>query len=239
MNSTVDIHNNNTFTGGDDLDGLVAFTNTAIKLRGSGNVINAGNQVGPEQPNALVLGLNSTFYQHFVTPGSGNQINGDIELWQSSTMLLFRVAMNSVNFTIWDSSVVELEPSLPGDIVLNVSNVEVFHSSKFGMGGNGAAVNINSGGVTGIMRVQDSSFVGLDGGSVSKLNVQLHRGSSMTGIENSTIDGNLEVHGFSTYRMEDLAVSPSVSGTVTCTKGEAIDFTTAVPGTEIPLGSCL
>ena len=154
-------------------------------------------------------------------------------------MLLFRVAMNSVNFTIWDSSVVELEPSLPGDITLNVTNVEVFHSSKFGMGGNGAAVNINSGGVTGIMLVQDSSFVGLDGGSVSKLNVQLHRGSSMTGIENSRIEGNLEVHGFSTYNMEDLATSPSVSGTVTCFKGEAFDFTLAAPGTPIPLGSCL
>jgi len=100
----------------------------------------------------------------------------------------------------------------------------------------GIAVSIS--GTAPTMRLLDHSTLTMSGGSQIGMALELHRGSSVDGFGNSKINGDLQVHGFSVY-VQSGQVGSSVSGTTSCSKGEAFDFTAAAPGTAVALGSCL
>ena len=229
MNSAVNIINNNTFTGG-DVNGVdvgttafIAIANTSISLQGTGNIFNAGTTAGlGAETISLFVAANSSLIQ-LPPGGTGNQINGGIEILLGSRLFLSSIAINDDLF-IFDSSSVLLEPDFPGGIVFNSGEVDLVSSSLLSMGSDdGIPVTVNSGGVTGIMSLSDSSSMFLFGSSVVNMNVQLNRGSSIGSDQNSKIGGNLEIGGFSTYAATE-QIGPSVSGTVTCFKGEAFDF---------------
>ena len=240
MNSVIEIRNNNTFTGGDGpTAGFVTLSNTSVEMTGGSNIFNAGLPIGfDDEPSSLDINLNSIFVQ--LTSGSGNQINGDLNLFAGSRMFLSRVVINSPTVELVQSSYLNVDSGFLGDpVVFNTSHIFLDQGSTLELseGGNEFGVTINSGGVAGTMILFDS-IASNRGGSLINMHVQLFTGSSMDGGENAKIGGDLEVHGFSTYGATQ-QVGSSVLGTVTCFKGEAFDFTAFDPTTAIPLGSCL
>ena len=246
MNSTVEFKDNNTITGGDtganeETTAFVAISNTAVKLNGSGNTFNAGLAIGVDDDTLGVeILVNSSLLQF--EAGVGNQINGSFGIFLNAVALFEEIGINNGNIEIGENSTLFLNSQ--GAITMNgITEVAVSSNSKLTLD-DSSPITINSGGVAGVMRVEDHSTVHLfgdsngSGASLVNMDVELLSSSSINGDRNSKIGGNLEVSGFSTYQMTG-QVGTSVSGTVTCFKGEAFDFTAAAPGTAIPLGSCL
>jgi len=234
-NSVLEIRDGNTFTAGDGTDagGLSVFSNTSVHLIGINNVFNAG---AGGVPTGLVLTMNSTLVQPI--PGSGNQINGAVEVSDGSRVFLQSMAITGDFLDVYNAAVY-LEPASANSITVTIaSNVGLESGAILGLGseGNGLAVGIN--GTVTVVQLFDHSILSMRAGSQVNMDMELHRGSSVVGFGNSKINGNLEVHGFSEYVQSD-QVGSSVSGTVTCFKGEAFDFTAAAPGAPAALGSCL